>query len=286
MALMQTILLRNPLDYTEVDRRDAADHWAQVRAHWGFGPSAPLLTPPDANVKLAKTKRPVYGLSLAPARESGFNVCPHSTPLCRAGCVAFAGKGELPRIQAARIAKTQFLAKHPLSFLRLLQAEIERAIERHDEQIGVRLNTFSDIPWERVAPQLLASFHPKEVLFYDYTKDWSRESIAIYHLTYSASERTSEAAIEAACCAGRNVAVVFDTKRGHELPRTHLGIPVIDADESDDRTADPRGVIVGLRAKGRMRRKEYLLGFVREVKPVSITLDDEGRFVRLNRGVR
>ena len=47
-----------------------------------------------------------------------------------------------------------------------------------------------------------------------------------------------------------NVAVVFDTKVGHPLPRRYLGARVIDGDLHDLRFLDPRGVVVGLRAKG------------------------------------
>ena len=48
---------------------------------------------------------------------------------------------------------------------------------------------------------------------------------------------------------GRNVAVVFDTKRGHELPASLAGIEVIDGDVTDYRPADKAGCWVGLRLK-------------------------------------
>jgi len=47
------------------------------------------------------------------------------------------------------------------------------------------------------------------------------------------------------------------TRRGEELPATYLGIRVVDGDKTDDRTTDPRGVIVGLRAKGAMRKGSW-----------------------------
>jgi hypothetical protein len=76
------------------------------------------------------------------------------------------------------------------------------------------------------------------------------------------SGRTTDEAIVAACEAGRNVAVVFARTPSQSLPRTWLGIRVIDGDDTDWRPGDPDGVIVGLRAKGRARHRRYLGGFV------------------------
>jgi hypothetical protein len=55
--------------------------------------------------------------------------------------------------------------------------------------------------------------------------------------------------------AGGNVAVVFD-----ELPTHWKGFKVIDGDENDLRYMDERGVVVGLKAKG--KAKKDTIGFV------------------------
>jgi hypothetical protein len=60
--------------------------------------------------------------------------------------------------------------------------------------------------------------------------------------------------------AGHNVAVVFSTKKGFDLPSEYKGKKVIDGDKHDLRFLDPKGVIVGLRAKGPARQDES--GFV------------------------
>jgi len=52
-----------------------------------------------------------------------------------------------------------------------------------------------------------------------------------------------------------NVAAVF-----HKVPETYLGRPVINGDETDLRFLDPKGVIVGLKAKG--KAKKDTTGFV------------------------
>jgi hypothetical protein len=232
------------------------------------------LTPPGANLKLAKDDRVVsYGLALAQANTVGLvkvrvwtdnpswmggrswhwkvmrlTTCPFSTPACRAGCVSQNGNGRYDKVQQARQLKTRFLLEHPNEFCSLLAHELDTAMRKHGARLRVRLNTFSDIRWEEIAPWLLRG----DVTFYDYTKDWSRVAPANYRLTLSASERTSDRRVLAAVNAGRSVAVVFDTPRTRALPETWHGLEVIDGDKTDDRYGD-LGVVVGLRAKGKMR---------------------------------
>jgi hypothetical protein len=217
------------------------------------------MTEPGDNMKLDKSVTPTYGLSLAPHSLSGYNVCPSSTPTCRAGCVAYSGNGGFSGVAAGRVLRVAFLAAHPEHFVTLLDAEIRKgkakAERKGQDGIAVRLNTFSDLPWHTLTPWLFTD-HP-DVQFYDYTKVWTRQDEAIpenWNLTFSASERTSAGDIDTVVTAGRNVAVVFATSRTRELPAHLYGMPVIDGDKSDERASDPRGVIVGLRAKGVMRR--------------------------------
>jgi len=56
---------------------------------------------------------------------------------------------------------------------------------------------------------------------------------------------------------GVNAAVVFRDK----LPETFKGLPVVDGDKDDLRFLDPKGVIVGLIAKGK-KAKADTSGFV------------------------
>lgn len=255
MALLATALLkRAPIE--TIDLRDARASWIEFRRSRGWAGDAPLLTPPTGNHKLMKSEWPTYAVSLAPARESGINVCPFSTPLCRKGCIAFAGKGDLPAIKRARIDKTLFLAEQPRAFVTLLDHEIAAAHQKHG-RLAVRLNNFSDIPWEHIIPWLFERHSAVE--FYDYTKDWGRVNLPDnYWLTYSASERTPIAQVIGRTIQDdRNVAVVFDTRRSEPLPTTFWTVPVIDGDSTDERFLDPQGVVVGLRAKGRMRHPSF-----------------------------
>jgi hypothetical protein len=225
-------------------------------------------------------------LHLAPARIGGTNVCPYSSPGCRASCLNTAGHGGIGLeqganpVQAARIGRTRAWHADAEAFTRGLASDLarlsRRAAARH-LHLAVRLNGTSDIPWELVRAgthvNLMQQF--PEIRFYDYTK-WPLERRHLeltpgnYALTFSLSEKNGARA-ERALLAGFNVAVVFDT-RGEPLPaRCAIGgvdAPVIDGDMHDLRFLDPagpdgRGVIVGLRAKGRGKRDTT--GFVRRI---------------------
>jgi hypothetical protein len=76
-------------------------------------------------------------------------------------------------------------------------------------------------------------------------------------LTFSAADG-NDADVAGAIAQGMNVAVVFD-----RLPETYMGREVFNADETDLRFLDPKGVIAGLKAKG--RAKKDTSGFVRRV---------------------
>jgi hypothetical protein len=165
----------------------------------------------------------------------------------------------MPSVRDARVVKTIFAMEHPLAFLTLLTHEVERLSRMHVE-FGLRLNVASDIRWERVAPWL---FDVPGVKAYDYTK-WSHKSRCTapknYRLTYSHTERWTDADVSEHLYANRNVAMVFDSRK-HEVPpswRTANGdlFAVIDGDVSDWRYDDPRGVIVGLAAKGDARKMD------------------------------
>jgi hypothetical protein len=255
MRNLNKYLLRMQPQLIHVNEAKAA--WAVFRLEHGAAYKATdLLTHPDANYKFAKTPVPVYGLSLAPDKASGtYSVCDFSTPECRKGCVAYAGQGEAPNVLEGRVRKTQFLAHNPNAFVTLLHHEISKARKKHvATSVGVRLNAFSDLEWERIAPWIF-TLNPY-VEFYDYTARPLRDVPANYHITYSRKENTSDDTVRAHVAAGRTVAVVFSTKRGDALPATYLGADVIDGDENDARYGDAKGVIVGLRAKGRMRKNK------------------------------
>ena len=84
--------------------------------------------------------------------------------------------------------------------------------------------------------------------------------ISNYHLTFSAADG-NDADVLAALQAGLNVATVFGLKKTEPMPETYNGRTVFNGDESDLRFLDPKGVIVGLYAKG--KAKKDTTGFVK-----------------------
>lgn len=232
-----------------------------------------LLT--TANPKTAKGEERGWLtaiLHLAPHTVAGGrSVCPASTKGCRAGCLFTAGRAGIPTakqggqnsIISARIARTRWFLERQPSFITRLAEEIAahaKRAKRKGFRPAVRLNGTSDIAWEVVAPELFAAF--PDVRFYDYTKREDRGALpSNYYVVRSRREADSVEGLRRIVSSGRNVVVVFGTKRGRPLPCLWNGMPVFDGDRSDLRFLDPRGWIVGVRAKGKARR-DRRSGFV------------------------
>ena len=249
---------------------------------------ASLLARPEANPKLAKNgKLGVMSapLHLAPARLSGYQVCPKATSGCAAACLHTAGNpAHMDGKTKARIARTRLYMEQRELFMAWLLSDIDALVQRASRanmQPSVRLNATSDIMWERVVFRVGTETHTvfslyPDVVFYDYTKHTNRKGIpSNYTLTFSLAEGNDADAISA-LENGFNVAAVVDTKRGQDIPGwftiidgelipTHepSGIPTIDGDIHDFRPGDLKGHIVTLRAKGQAIGDTS--GFVRKV---------------------
>lgn len=238
-------------------RREARATWAALRGEHGFrAEHGALLTPPDANAKIKKSARAVWSLTLSPAMSQGqINTCVRYAD-CVDVCVLTAGKGALPVVQRSRNARTALLYRAPEAFAILLADEIDKAgrLARRDGFTwGLRPNAASDIPWEIAAPWLLERVANLGGRSYDYTKAWSRTGSDLYSITRSVDSRQSVEEIRDVLANGDNVAVILPVKKGHDVPSTWQGLPAIDGDVSDARCDDPRGVVVILRAKGKLR---------------------------------
>ena len=239
------------------------------------GTPAMMLTMPLLNDGNTKTKKGeafgwiTYGMHLAPSTLSGKNVCPSASAGCAAACLNTAGRGVMRNVQEARINKTKRFFSDRNGFLSELRKEISRALkkaERKEMEACFRLNLTSDLPWESL--DIINAFPNYQ--FYDYTKIKSRmlrylagELPQNYHLTFSRSEDTPDWFVHEIIKMHRgNVAVVFnkDSTTSSGLPVKWQGLRVIDGDVSDLRFRDPRGVIVGLRSKGRGKKDNT--GFV------------------------
>lgn len=225
-----------------------------------------LLSQGTTNTKLAKgtglhDRYLNYILHLAPAKLSGYNVCPKASTGCAAACLNSAGRGAFSSVQAARIRKTKQLFENRDQFIMDLVADLNKALRKaqcESKQCVVRLNGTSDIMWERIKVLdglTLFDLFP-EIIFYDYTKILFRAIDSVkdsswpknYTLTFSRSE-SNDHEVWQALDAGVNVAIVFD-----QLPVAFGPIAVIDGDAHDFRFLDKQGVIVGLTAKGKAKK--------------------------------
>ena len=201
-------------------------------------------------------------LYLAPAKISGYEVCPRRSEGCTKSCLYSAGRGAFNTVQKSRVAKTKMFFEQRDAFMDQLRKDIKSLVNKASKQNmvpAIRLNGTSDIEWTRLG--IVDEF--PDVQFYDYTKVLNRvtkERPSNYHITFSKNE-SNEVECLAAIKAGVNVAVVFDTKKGEDLPETWNGAPVYDGDDTDVRFLDPKGgYVIGLRAKGKARKDQT--GFV------------------------
>ena len=214
-----------------------------------------------SQTKMAKGEKFGYKtaiLHLAPYKLSGKNVCPKASKECIAFCLNTSGRGQMNSVQQARINKTNLFWKDRKKFLEQLSLEIGQLKKRAASQgfkFAVRLNGTSDLAWHRFSS--LMDQHP-DVIFYDYTKVYNHldHNLKNYKITFSASGSNNTECM-AALKAGHNVAYVFKDK----LPKKFQGKRVIDGDKHDLRFLDPRGVVVGLLAKG-SAKKAAAGGFV------------------------
>lgn len=216
-------------------------------------------------------------------RPVRLNACVRATPQCAASCLVFSGRNLAEDYNTVKkYALVQALVHEPQAFMRMLIEAIRIHREtsfRLEVMPLVRLNVFSDLPWELMAPELFDGF--PDVQFYDYTKVPNRKPPPNYDLTFSfaGTDQNVEAMDHEIREQHRRVAVVFAatgirviagekveipkaprymrrlpgserlTPHYARLPETFLGLPVIDGDESDMRPYDPAPSIVGLRWK-------------------------------------
>jgi hypothetical protein len=252
----------------------------------------------DANPKTVKGQ--AFGfmtavLYLSPASTSGVNLCAMAKiARCDVGCLNTGGQGgiakggqtistpdgELPSndVQRARLWRSAEFNENRAVFLAQLCEEIAKFIakaERKGLKPALRLNGTSDIRWEDepvtwngvAYPHIFAAFPALQC--YDYTKIPNRRravGIPNYHLSFSFSSAVAFLPYVARVMNTQpetNIVTVFRVKKGAPLPSRFLGREVIDGDESDLRFLDARGVVVGLRAKG--RAKKDTSGFVVDI---------------------
>ena len=235
-----------------------------------------LLSTPDSNPKTdLSTVLGYYNpiLHLAPHREAGLHsVCPASTEHCREFCLYKCGHGGIPNkkyginhVQRCRINKTRMFIVDREHFMQELNIDIRVAKDRAKKKglkLAVRLNGTSDIAFENIPihdPYRNKLFNSimechSDVQFYDYTKIFHRLRKDLpenYHLMFSYSgENITEC--KKALKKGFNGSVIFRGKK----PKMLWGYRVIDGDEHDLRFLDPYVCVIGLKAKGALKKSK------------------------------
>lgn len=209
------------------------------------------------HIKSLKYSELTLSLYLAPAKMSGYEVCPGRTAECTKYCLNQSGKNLGPQkvkgdfINRSRITKTKLFFEHRDFFMNWLIAEIEAAIrkaERMTYKLSIRLNNTSDIDPEefQINGVNLLEMYP-DIQFYEYTKVASRADLMKKYKNYDVT--FSYTGYNLTECQNMllnkiRVAVVFKN-----LPEEWQGHKVIDGDEYDMRYKDKKDVIVGLKFK-------------------------------------
>ena len=179
---------------------------------------------------------------------------------CHEGCLNTAGRGQMGVVQRGRERKTMLLLSDPITFYDELYKDITTFVRRQMAK-GIkpclRLGGTDDKGDAiKIAP------HFPDAQFYDYTKVVKRAYMKLpdnYHITLSYSEADpdyAEQVYQAVRDTGVNMAVVFQG----DFPTTFRGLRVVDGDADDLRFLDPKGVVIGLKAKGSAKHDKS--GFV------------------------
>jgi hypothetical protein len=191
------------------------------------------------------TEYEIASLSLMPDSL----ICPSQViAQCKKPCLVFAGRGQMHSVAKSRQSKSDLWHSDKSLFLETLTKEMAAFVTRCNKRgklAAFRLNTISDIPWEKYGiPQLFP-----QALLYDYTKLAARlgRTPDNYKLMFSYSAAPKyQNQVKAALKTNVPISAVF---RGG-LPKTYLGRPVIDGDKSDLVNLYSGPVIVGLKLKG------------------------------------
>lgn len=178
----------------------------------------------------------VAGLSLAPAKLSGKNLCGHNSPGCTNICIFNEGFGKFQNVKDARLRRSHlFINNFPLFRSHLLKdlESLERWSRKYESEVYFRLNVYSDLDYMKLIPEAFDI----PLNYYDYTKNSSRFGVYLakkapknYDLIFSRSEN-NESDCRKFLKMGGNIACVW--RDYNKVPTSFMGYPVIDGVSSD-----------------------------------------------------
>tara|TARA_R100001443_G_scaffold24713_2_gene37138 strand:+ start:838 stop:1527 length:690 start_codon:yes stop_codon:yes gene_type:complete len=209
-----------------------------------------LLDTAGGNTKIKKSmkdkpKKRIGSLSMYPDDI----LCPaRNIAGCKEMCLVGAGRGAMGNVVQGRMDKTMYYHNDTQGFLEQLRRELfnfNKLCKRTGVEPIARLNTLSDVPWERHGiPQEFP-----DIFFYDYTKAAYRltRTPDNYKLMFSYSPKKKfQKQVEEALKTDVPMSAVFKDK---PFPKTFLGREVIDGDRDDLLNVEAGPVIVGLKYK-------------------------------------
>ena len=172
----------------------------------------PLLVTNNGNTKIRKSAEQsgfrIASLSLWP----DLKICPGSKAAgCMDLCLKSEGRGKMQSVMNSRISKTILWHENREKFLEMLFEEIfiwVRRCSKSGHQAAIRLNTISDIAWEKFG--IFQEF--PDLFGYDYTKRVNRlgNTPDNYKLMFSYSaEPAYQGSVKKALATENPISVVF-----------------------------------------------------------------------------
>ena len=225
-----------------------------------YKPVKNLLSKGSTNAKTSKNPQITYILYLAPYTQNSkkINICPKASKGCAASCLFSAGRGAFSNVIQSRVNKTEYFLHDKEKFILQLAGElvkINKKASKETNQTLIRLNGTSDLDFVYLLKKY-ANFdisNYNNLHFYDYTKILGKVKKYIDHknytLTFSRAEDNEAETIQALKI-GSNVSAVFSG----DLPKTYKGFTVVDGDKTDSEMLAFKGLILGLKAKGKARK--------------------------------
>ena len=225
-----------------------------------YKPVKNLLSKGSTNAKTSKNPETTYILYLAPYTQNSkkINICPKASAGCAASCLFSAGRGAFSNVIQSRVNKTEYYLHDKEKFILQLAGElvkINKKASKETNQTLIRLNGTSDLDFVYLLKKY-ANFdisNYNNLHFYDYTKILGKVKKYIDHknytLTFSRAEDNEAETIQALKI-GSNVSAVFSG----DLPKTYKGFTVVDGDKTDSEMLAFKGLILGLKAKGKARK--------------------------------
>lgn len=234
--------------------------WKQVRAGVGLKPNDAAIVTTTGNAKLdaqmAKGDRRMFANHTLLAGEDE-GTCTN-TKACGFICIVNrGGRYAMGEVMKARRARTVLALQYPEAHAAILLRDIHKAGRRAKRKrmaLRLRLNTNSDMAWEKLLPDEIWEAVGMYGLAYDYTKRRDRVGWLnpVYKTAYSCVSWTKVRTIDNLLDQGKTPVFVLPVPKGDPIPATWGKYELIDGDSDDDRSGDVEGKVVALTAKGKL----------------------------------